>query len=151
MKRFSRIFLTVVVLFVLMTIGVSAYSLDFDRFSPFKTIIGNQQEHVNLSNGFLQITETDLVLPGKNGLDFRLVRKYESELADTQPLYDYSWRIYHPIAVGWQWDLPSLQAPVNDDSCLAYLGDGTEVCFQTVIDVRGRLVSARVNGAFNVF
>lgn len=41
-----------------------------------------QLDEINISQGSLEFSETDLILPGKNGLDVILGRKYSSTYCD---------------------------------------------------------------------
>lgn len=47
--------------------------------------VGYQTGEVNLTTGGLGFSETDLVLPGKNGLDLSITRSYSSSRYQTEP------------------------------------------------------------------
>jgi RHS repeat-associated protein len=56
-------------------------SYNADQVAPFSAFFGNRQEEIAPGNGNLRITETDLQLPGRNGMDLRLSRIYSSQTA----------------------------------------------------------------------
>jgi len=81
-------------------------------------------ESVVLSNGSLQYFATDFSLPGRNGFDFSVVRKYDSNnanLHDVAPIYDgtnmystvkrdnYHYLRNYGLGYGWQFVLPSIE------------------------------------------
>ncbi len=113
--------------------------------SPFAALMKNRNEVVNPSTGSLMVTETDLYLPGKNGLDFSLTRVYRSEKSEldrikadfpqkfgdgyivTNHTYggNYLENLYH-LGVGWGFDLPSIDidAETGATKYVLHLGQG---------------------------
>ncbi|MCK4261245.1 MAG: hypothetical protein KAX49_19890, partial [Halanaerobiales bacterium] len=104
------------------------YGYDAFKSSPFATIMKNGNEVINPATGFLKITETDLSLPGKNGLNLNLTRVYCSEKAELDKIDanfvtykpeeyivinytyggNYSEKLYN-LGVGWGFDFPVLE------------------------------------------
>jgi len=91
--------------------------------APFSYgVSGN--ESVVLSNGSLQYTVTDFSLPGRNGFDLTITRKYDSDtsnLFDVAPKYkdinsfsttkrdNSHFRRAYGLGYGWQFVLPSVE------------------------------------------
>jgi len=75
-------------------------------------------ETVDPFTGTLSIVQTDLVLPGKAGLDVRVVRSYSSkiwgrsDLVDIEPLLAEKER--SPLGYGWTFHLGRLRNPYGD-------------------------------------
>lgn len=55
---------------------------DATKCSPFGTLLQKENELISPASGFLELSDTDLVLPGKNGLDLDLTRVYSSGKSD---------------------------------------------------------------------
>lgn len=53
-----------------------------DQVNPYNLFFANRTESVAPGSGALAVTETDLVLPGRNGLDLKLQRLYQSPQAN---------------------------------------------------------------------
>ncbi|MDP3486500.1 MAG: hypothetical protein Q8S19_01025 [Bacillota bacterium] len=53
-----------------------------DQLGPYNTFFANRKESIHPGTGNLTITETDLVLPGRNGLDIVLTRVYQQQQAN---------------------------------------------------------------------
>ncbi|NLW79495.1 MAG: hypothetical protein GXY32_08815 [Ruminococcaceae bacterium] len=89
----------------------------------------SHSEAVQLNSGALQLTTTDFVLPGRNGFDFALTRRYDSSTcheADLQgflvgdKLASYKRPNTHNIRTyglgyGWSYALPSIEMPAAQD------------------------------------
>lgn len=100
----------------------------------------NSQEHVVLNTGAFNYTVTDLVLPGKNGLDLVIQRRYDSSEASDEkfsstPFIDYyhtrvSNRTHYPypdinIGLGWNFVMPGIRSGnVTKNPLNLYMGDG---------------------------
>lgn len=116
------------------------YGYNVGLSSPFATLMKNNTEAVNPATGTLMLMETDLVLPGKNGLDFSLTRLYRSEKAELDRIKadsygnksrisienttyggNYLENVYH-LGVGWGFDLPSID--IDGDNLILHLGQG---------------------------
>ncbi len=93
--------------------AVSAANDDvFDSFRRFTssdgktTFVGLESESVEPFSGMLKFSQTDLVLPGRAGLDVRLTRSYRSKIwgrADYTVLQDALIGYKEPSVLGWGW------------------------------------------------
>ncbi len=89
--------------------------------APYQTYFRDNTETVSPSSGGLTVEATDLVLPGRNGLDLKITRVYDS-LASDADYKSHSYLPFFPIpedktrinsfGQGWTLDLPGLK--VND-------------------------------------
>ena len=64
--------------------------------NPFEERINeNFNESISPFNGILQITNTDIYLPGNGGMDLRVIRRYQSSVEDrsVKQVYGYGWDI----------------------------------------------------------
>lgn len=63
-----------------------------DQVTPFQSYFDSQSESINAATGALIVSHTDLVLPGRGGLDFALTRVYMSNAANMyEPEIDVSY------------------------------------------------------------
>jgi len=95
-------------------------SADLDYpLAPFR-LNTNEIEHINLNSGSLGLTITDFVLPGKNGFDLSLTRRYDSSIIERY--ISNSCGLGH----GWCFGFPSIETLPNRDGRENYLhtGDG---------------------------
>ena|GEM_PF-821553 len=79
--------------------------------APF--VVNLDNETISTLSGGLTIQETDLVLPGRNGLSFALTRIYDSSSSQFYPL-DYTTgstmeEKLFPIGKGWVWNLSYIE------------------------------------------
>ncbi|WP_405079956.1 RHS repeat-associated core domain-containing protein [Paenibacillus chitinolyticus] len=84
--------------------------------APYK--VNLEHETVSTLSGGLSVQETDMVLTGRNGLNFTLVRTYDSGSAqfnqsayntvDTPIIKTYEEKMF-PIGKGWSWNIPSIE------------------------------------------
>jgi len=95
-------------------IALQRQSIKFDQ-APYG--VGSVNDSISTSDGSLNISVVDLVMPGVNGLDFTLRRKYDSSLGKDQigarvnPDFKNTTESTteeqkFPIGKGWTWDLP---------------------------------------------
>ncbi|MFC9711767.1 RHS repeat-associated core domain-containing protein [Paenibacillus sp. NPDC056933] len=95
-------------------IALQRQSIKFDQ-APYG--VGSVNDSISTSDGSLNISVVDLVMPGANGLDFTLRRKYDSSLGKDQigarvnPDFKNTTESTteeqkFPIGKGWTWDLP---------------------------------------------
>ncbi|MGG4132072.1 RHS repeat-associated core domain-containing protein [Paenibacillus illinoisensis] len=95
-------------------IALQRQSIKFDQ-APYG--VGSVNDSISTSDGSLNMSVVDLVMPGANGLDFTLRRKYDSSLGKdqiyarvspdfrnvtTSTTEEYKF----PLGKGWIWDLP---------------------------------------------
>ncbi|MCM3292480.1 DUF6531 domain-containing protein [Paenibacillus sp. MER 180] len=90
--------------------------LKFDH-APYS--VGSVGENISTVDGSLHVEQTDLVLPGPNGLDFELRRVYDSsrgkdDIYYNERTYKQSTRKLEeddrsPLGKGWMWDIPYLK------------------------------------------
>ena len=75
-----------IVAFAKMTLGATITEkrpvYNSEQVSPFTAYFQNQEENVNMDTYSLSLSVTDLVLPGRQGLDLVLGRTYTSNLAN---------------------------------------------------------------------
>ncbi|WP_113672604.1 RHS repeat-associated core domain-containing protein [Vallitalea guaymasensis] len=99
-----------------------------------------QEENINPKSGNVQLSYNDIVLKGKNGLDFVLNRYYTQsqsniianlvyrnaygQLSEERNLQTYNDRTYN-IGAGWAFDLPSLETQNGSYPILHYGKKGT--------------------------
>ncbi|MBN3526633.1 Hint domain-containing protein [Paenibacillus apiarius] len=86
--------------------------------------VGSVNDHISTVDGSLRVEETDLVMPGPNGLDFALRRIYDSSLAKDD-IYVDRWngknstqetqeeQIFH-LGKGWIWDISYIKKVNNN-------------------------------------
>lgn len=95
-------------------IALQRQSIKFDQ-APYG--VGSVNDSISTSDGSLNMSVVDLVMPGANGLDFTLRRKYDSSLGkdqiyarvspDFQNVTTSTTEEYKfPLGKGWIWDLP---------------------------------------------
>lgn len=63
------------------------YMISYGKYKDYEPALGinpTNKESVDTMSGGLTITETDLTLPGKNGLDFSITRRYSSQETKTR-------------------------------------------------------------------
>lgn len=104
---------------------------------PFFSIGDSVDENINPVTGNVQLSYNDIVLKGKNGLDFILTRYYSQSqanivsnlvedrggyLAEERNFITFNDRTYN-IGAGWAFDLPSLE--INGYPTLHYGRRGT--------------------------
>ncbi|UHA73729.1 polymorphic toxin-type HINT domain-containing protein [Paenibacillus sp. 481] len=112
-------------------IALKQKQLKFDH-APFS--IGDVNEQISTVDGSLQIQNTDLILPGPNGLDFELRRVYDSSRGKDDTFYD--WSEYKQstkrteedyrtsLGKGWMWDIPYFKED-GDQKFIYIPGKGT--------------------------
>ena len=96
---------------------------NIDSLNPFMTYFKNQNESINMETGVLNVTVTDLYLPGRGGLDFALTRTYASNLAaafktkvyvdDNGDYHSYAENdaiIGFSVGTGWVLNIPCMQS-----------------------------------------
>ena len=99
--RISLVWLTILVLplSVLAQSAGSTVVRDFystPGLNPFEERINdNFNESISPFNGILQITNTDIYLPGNGGMDISVIRRYQSSVEDrsVKQVYGYGWDI----------------------------------------------------------
>ncbi|GGH61427.1 hypothetical protein GCM10008014_36860 [Paenibacillus silvae] len=95
-------------------IALQRQAIKYDQ-APYG--VGSVNDSISTSDGSLNISVVDLVMPGPNGFDFTLRRKYDSSLGkdriDARVNPDFknvtestSEEYKFPIGKGWTWDLP---------------------------------------------
>ncbi|CAI6082969.1 hypothetical protein PAECIP112173_03744 [Paenibacillus sp. JJ-100] len=95
-------------------IALQRQAIKYDQ-APYG--IGSVDDSISTSDGSLNISVVDLVMPGPNGFDFTLRRKYDSSLGkdriDARVNPDFknitestAEEQKFPIGKGWTWDLP---------------------------------------------
>ncbi|KJB84572.1 hypothetical protein AZ66_30300, partial [Paenibacillus sp. E194] len=100
--------------------------LKFDQ-APYS--VGSVGENISTVDGSLHVEQTDLILPGPNGLDFELRRVYDSsrgkdDIYFNERTYKQSTRKLEeddrsPLGKGWMWDIPYLK--LSDGQQYLYL------------------------------
>ncbi|WP_430112229.1 polymorphic toxin-type HINT domain-containing protein [Paenibacillus sp. B1-33] len=100
--------------------------LKFDQ-APYS--VGDAGESISTIDGSLHVEQTDLVLPGPNGLDFELRRVYDSSRGKDDIYYSEARHKQLPrkpeeerrssLGKGWMWDIPYLK--VAEDQKFLYL------------------------------
>lgn len=113
-------------------IGPTAYNnLNQQQYS----ILKDCEEIISPKTGDLMLKTTDLNLPGRNGLDLKISRIFESNkalagdrLADgnNNPFTDYStyYMERHAIGNGWTWGFPYVEVRGDGSSKQLYYQDG---------------------------
>ncbi|MBG9795002.1 hypothetical protein ABD76_22045 [Paenibacillus dendritiformis] len=89
------------------------------RFNQAPFSIGDLNEQISTVDGSLRIVQTDLVLPGPNGLNFELRRVYDSSRGKDDIFYNENRHrqatrkleedTRFPLGKGWIWDIPYLK------------------------------------------
>ncbi|MCY9528556.1 wall-associated protein WapA [Paenibacillus alvei] len=100
--------------------------LKFDH-APYS--VGSVGENISTVDGSLHVEQTDLILPGPNGLNFELRRVYDSSRGKDDIYYNEESHKQLPrkseedyrssLGKGWMWDIPYLK--VAEDQKFLYL------------------------------
>lgn len=113
-------------------IGPTAYNnLNQQQYSIFK----DSDEIISPKTGDLILKATDLNLPGRNGLDLKISRIFESNKALTgdrladgnnNPFTDYTtyYMERHAIGSGWSWGFPYVEVRGDGSNKQLYYHDG---------------------------
>ncbi|HYD41013.1 MAG TPA: RHS repeat-associated core domain-containing protein [Anaeromyxobacter sp.] len=150
-----------VVLYALAPVSIRAQSAEFELMDLFrydepahKTFLqGIGDETVDPFTGTLRIVQTDLVLPGKAGLDLKLVRTYSSKLwGRTDVMNSPFLGNVEPPMLGWGWSFHmgrlrnphatgALTSPCSGDYPVLELPDGSARLFYRATGTSTHFVS----------
>lgn len=147
MKRISRLFL-VLSLFLILFPVQNTYAETLEEqlnnlvgpkeqyntmLSPVYLKNNYTEEHISPQSGELAITQTDYVLPGKNGLDVEIKRIYKSGISNVQEMkvkyVNGAWVDYihsdaktssfyedrYNIGIGMRFSFPAIEVRQNED------------------------------------
>ncbi|WP_113672759.1 RHS repeat domain-containing protein [Vallitalea guaymasensis] len=120
LKKIAQLVMIILCITSLSTLTVNAEETDNNRYidqfiqnnqNPF-ALYNSDNEYISPFIGNLGISETDLSLKGKNGLDFTLTRNYNSgesslfDLTRDSVIEDNPNEIFYDIGSGWSFDIP---------------------------------------------
>jgi len=91
-------------------------------FQPTTTYLTAPGDQVDTNSGVLIISQTDIKLPGMNGLDLEISRNYSSRMFRTNPKWNVS---QNPDALTWHYSFPvSYFWPVFPECWGGWMGKG---------------------------
>nr|WP_253298428.1 polymorphic toxin-type HINT domain-containing protein [Paenibacillus sp. MSJ-34] len=96
-------------------IALQRAPLKYDQ-APYS--VGTINDHISTADGSLRVEETDLVMPGVNGLDFALRRIYDSSRGkddltvynDLNSTRSTREEVLFPLGKGWIWDISYIKS-----------------------------------------
>jgi hypothetical protein len=93
---------------------------------------GSLYEHVDPFSGYLTLVQTDLVLPGNDGLDVKIMRTYNSAIwgrrdATSGSTSLVAWNDESPLGIGWSMHMGIVRNPYGSGSLNQYATDNPVV------------------------
>ncbi len=106
----------------------AAQEYDDQGLSPYQSYFKNNQEYISPASGGLTVTGMDITLPGRNGLDLKIKRIYDSNTIIMEKLkkeYKSSAKVkaYNSFGEAWNINLPWIE--VNDQGTFIHFEDGS--------------------------
>lgn len=105
--------------------------------SPY--VVSAAAEAVSTLTGSVFVRNSDITLPGRNGLDFTLTRSYDSGSAQVQEVNylggnlqtkpNYDMRLFN-LGIGWRWDIPSVEKIQNGGKVVHLPGGSAHLYYQ---------------------